>query len=392
MFSWRMSSMMILTLVQATPSDFASARRTILFSSRPDTSPSPPNAVCFTAGLCDCGNQQCSNFSKLNPDFVYGQILSGSEVMSGLPALGHVPPELVKIDRTAPEFDATLRAVSVDPGLGSGTFGDKGYANPGRGGIGNFDIFEVGSTITLSTVGTFFDSSGFWEVGNGGAKYQPWWSRPEDSNGLTIAQSQDQVSQTCFGVKQILQCEFTAGTRMMVGIGNWRATNSAPAMTPGGGLGVCDATEAGGVAYSNPQKVVTPSVFQYLVPLGLAKADQFPKLCVDAAGRPLPDSNCATAEAAVEAARDSPVHAKNCFVCPVNESNVSASFDDLSRRLVSNECRISPFYPNDRNLLGGSLGDPVDGGELRTTTIPRGPQETARYTNGFFHPPTAIGV
>ena len=370
--------MMTLTLVQATPSDFASARRTILFSSRPDTSPSPPNAVCFTAGLCDCGNQQCSNFSKLSPDFVYGQILSGSEVMSGLPALGHVP-ELVKIDRTAPEFDATLRAVSVDPGLGSGTFGDKGYANPGRGGIGNFDIFEVGSTITLSTVGTFFDSSGSWEVGHGGAKYQPWWSRPEDSNGLTIAQSHDQVSQVCWPTPQALQCEFTAGSLMMVGIGNWRATGERElAMTSDGNLGSCDATTAGGVAYSNPQKVVTPGVLQYLVPLGLAKADQFPKLCRDADG-PLPDSNCATAEAAVEAARDSPVHAKNCFVCPVNIANVSASFDDLSRRLVSNECRISPFYPNDRNLLG----DPVDGGELRTTIIPRGPQETARYANGI---------
>ena len=132
------------------------------------------------------------------------------------------------------------------------------------------------------------------------AKRAPWWSFLDDTKGLSLIESKDQVSQVCWtdGFLQGLLCEFEEGTHVMVGMGSWRATSDT---TGPNTLGGCDD------GYADPQKVVSPNVYQYIIPRGN-------------------DSD-----------EHSPVKEKegSCYVCTANEEHAAKTFDNYK---ASNNC------------------------------------------------------
>ena len=222
---------------------------------------STPSPVEPTSTKCDNGSLYlCNDYVAVDEKYKYGygeygiDNMNGAEVMSGIPG---VHPsiaskfELVPHNITNDAFRGTLTAVGMHPALGANpdgpsTFGDKGYDNPGRGGINNYDIFYLNSTITLTSFGNYTvnatgdpcnpkvdtNSGCHMQVDDGlDAKRAPWWSFLDDTKGLSLIESKDQVSQVCWtdGFLQGLLCEFEEGTHVMVGMGSWRATSNKPA-------------------------------------------------------------------------------------------------------------------------------------------------------------------
>lgn len=235
--------------------------------------------------------------------------MDGAQLMSSIPKLplhlsdklGDPKGVLPNGDRdlTDPIFMNTLKAIGKQPGLGPSTFGDSGYDNPGEGGVADFDIFVVENDLTLEAFGQYYrkdltappktscnPKSGkpCFNVrysGGYGTMDQAWWSLSKDSEGLTTTESKDQVSQVCWGdgksgsgtiMDQAIRCTFGKGTKLMVGEGLWRATSDTDPLTGIASEGnICDKTDISGHHWANPQKVLKPDVYQYLIPMGTEK-------------------------------------------------------------------------------------------------------------------------
>mmetsp|Transcript_1784 Transcript_1784/g.3828 ORF Transcript_1784/g.3828 Transcript_1784/m.3828 type:complete len:349 (-) Transcript_1784:226-1272(-) len=290
---------------------------------------STPPPVEPTSTKCDNGSLYlCNDYVAVDEKYKYGygiEHMDGAEVMSGIPGLHRSIAskfELVPHNITNDAFNDTLKAVGMHPALGSSTFGDQGYDNPGHGGINNYDIFYLNSTMTFTNFGNYtvnatgdpcnpkvdtdsecqmvVDESGF------DAKHAPWWSFPDDAKGLSLIEAKDQVSQLCWtkGYLQGLLCEFEEGTHVMVGMGSWRGTSGTSDPNSPGNNNASPECEDG---FANPQKVVSPNVYQYIIPRGN-------------------DSD-----------EHSPVEEKegSCYVCTANTADAAATFDNYKS---SNNC------------------------------------------------------
>ena len=196
----------------------------------------------------------------------------------------------------------------------------------------NFDIYTLLSeTIALSGWGHYYvDSNGtscqdhsssdchFRNDFSGFTAYdKPWWSRPEDSKGLTIRESKNQVSQTCWRdgltgigiiMDQAMQCDFKKGTRMMIAQGSWR-------MTKDSGLKHVDSWGCDDGDWDHPQKAVKTGVYQYLIPMNQTNPIE-----------------------------NSPVYVSNCWVCPT-ESDDELVDDIFPTDPDEKEEKCWPFNP-----------------------------------------------
>jgi hypothetical protein len=278
------------------------------------------------------------------PTYKYGEILTGSDTLSPLGPLEKLVDDMMfsKTERNGMAYNKTLKMLRTLYTVGDNDgkrpyiqlFGDYGYANPGYGGIGAFDVFEVTSPITLIRAsGEIYkmtnEGNTIWARNSTGTTN--WWARFEDTINLTLVEVQDDVTATCYDYKQVIKCDFIPPTRILIGVGNWQSTartfnesGSLVLNSPGSG---CTQTIKAGT-FKDPQAPKL-STLQYVVPMDVSETDKANNI------------------------GSSPVNATlgSCMACPINVNNITASFDDP-------DCRTDVLWPDDTsapvNLLSGS--------------------------------------
>lgn len=141
-----------------------------------------------------------TNLEKLsNPFMTTVKFLKGSDTFPPLGPLEESVDDMMfsKTERNEIAYNKTLKMIKTLSSVGDfggekpyiQLFGYKGYANPGYGGIGAFDLFEVTSPITLIHTGSDIcnitkEGNTIW--GSISTVTMNWWSRTEDTINLTL--------------------------------------------------------------------------------------------------------------------------------------------------------------------------------------------------------------
>lgn len=222
----------------------------------------PGNDDCFTQeeeGYVSMLQTAAASFQRndvpcdlpTTPDF--GEIIAGSQVTPPVSS-SYVPSGVTLVPRHSTEFNNTL--FSLIPKPGNSLFGDRGFLLNAWGGIFSYDVFKT--SVELSLYGLRYNAT------KHPFAYEDVWftdsfDNPDGAGPLTWAEYSNKVAATCWEYTMAMQCNFTAGTYMVLGSGAWRDT-SIPTM--------CEFPA--GTAPFPGQEIITPqkpkpSILQYVV-------------------------------------------------------------------------------------------------------------------------------
>lgn len=206
----------------------------------------------------------------------FGDIIPGSQVVAPV-STQYVSQNLSLVPRGSGCYNSTLATLQQHPG--KKLFGDQGYTQNAWGGIFTYNVFRAQVPTTLYALRQNITKDPY-------AYVSQWFStslyNPNNSQPLTWAEYSNSIAATCWNYTVAIKCTFKKETSFVVGSGGWRDTSieNMCHFPPGTG--------------PHQQKIITPqtpapSIMQWIV-----------------------DPKGSQAE---------------CVVCPVDYTNLPASFD-----------------------------------------------------------------